>query len=268
MNTGNSTVSLLVPDPAVGGLFVYNGTRTSSERLGYALDAVAPNLGGLKGGLVYDFYNKFFSTYYAAADLFAMKAITVGGEYEYFRPTFDGDSIFNFFPHNPMTTIIGRVAIDASDEIDIAGSGGIRKYTTDGNPTNFYDATSGAQVRTQTSQTDVLTNLGARYRYGAGMFGLRGMSQTGDRGHRQGGDLLGERYFLARRWTASARVSVYDFADNLRPDRNATSFGYVIGGAFRPSPVVEAALEWEHDMNRLVGQRFRILALVNLLVTK
>ena len=50
--------------------------------------------------------------------------------------------------------------------------------------------------------------------------------------------------------------------------RSATSFGYVIGGGFRPSPVVEAMLEWEHDMNRLVGQRFRILALVNLLVTK
>jgi hypothetical protein len=267
MNTGNSTVSLLVPDPVVGGLAVYNQTRTSSDRLGYALDAIAPNLGGLKGGLVYDLFNKFFSTYYGALDVFASSRITLGGEYEYFRPTFDGDSIFNFFPHNPMTTITGRLAIDASDQFDIAGSGGIRKYTTDGNPTSFYDAT-GAQDRTQTSQTDVLANLGARYRYGTGMFGLRGMSQTGDRGHRQGGDLNTEQYFLARRWTALARVSVYDWADNIRPDRNATSIGYVLGGAFRPSPVVEAMLEWEHDMNRIVGQRFRILALVNLTVGK
>jgi hypothetical protein len=63
-------------------------------------------------------------------------------------------------------------------------------------------------------------------------------------------------------------VSVYDWVDDLRPDRNATSFAYTIGGAFRPSPVAEAMLEWEHDMNRLVGQRFRVLAVLNLTVTK
>jgi hypothetical protein len=97
---------------------------------------------------------------------------------------------------------------------------------------------------------------------------VRALSETGDRGLRQGGDLYGERYFLGRRWTALGRISVYDWDDKLRPDRNATSFGYVIGGAFRPSPVVDAMIEWEHDMNRLVGQRFRILALVNLTVTK
>ncbi|HUR58025.1 MAG TPA: hypothetical protein VM029_09980, partial [Opitutaceae bacterium] len=51
-------------------------------------------------------------------------------------------------------------------------------------------------------------------------------------------------------------------------DRSATSFAYVLGGGFRPSPVLEALVEWEHDMNRLVGERYRILAIVNLTVTK
>ncbi len=32
--------------------------------------------------------------------------------------------------------------------------------------------------------------------------------------------------------------------------------------------VAEFRLEWEHDMNRLVGQRYRVLALINLLVLK
>jgi hypothetical protein len=119
-----------------------------------------------------------------------------------------------------------------------------------------------------TNETDVLANLSGRYRYEQGLFGLRGMSQTGDRGHRQGADLYTERYFIGRRWTALGRVSLYDFTDALRPDRNATSFGYVVGGGFQPSPVLQARVEWEHDISRLVGQRFRLLAVVNLTVGK
>jgi hypothetical protein len=251
-----------------GGLIVYNATRTSSDRLGYAIDATAASVGGVKGGLVYDFYMGAFSNWYASGDWYAADHITLGGEYEYFRPTFDGDSIFSFFPHYPMKTATGRLAIDASDQIDVAGSGGVRLYQTDGDPANFYQPNGTDRITQTTSQTDVLANLSGRYRYGTGMFGLRGMSQTGDRGHRQGADLNTEQYFLGRRWTALGRVSLYDWTDRLRPDRNATSFAYVVGGAFRPTPAVEALVEWEHDINRLVGQRFRILALVNLTVGK
>jgi len=267
LTEGNSTISLLVPDPVSGGYLRFAGSRTSSERLGYALDASATKVGGLKGGLVYDLFNKFFSQYYAQADLYAAKAITLSGEYEFFRPTFDGDSIFNFFTHNPMKTITGRLAIDPSDEVDIAAGGGIRTFTTDGNPADFV-VMPATQNPPTANETDVLANLAGRYRSSAGLVGVRGMSETGDRGRRQGGDLYGERYWMGRRWTALARVSVYDWVDNTRPDRNATSFAYVLGGAFQPSPIARAMLEWEHDMNRLVGQRFRILALVNLTVNK
>ena len=267
LNTGNSIVSLLVPDPISGLPVVASGTRTSSERIGYSLDTSAASVGALKGGLVYDLFNTEFSTYYGQVDWYAAPWFTLGGDYEYFRPSFDGDSIFNYFAHSPLRTISGRLAVDPTDQIAIAASGGIRSFTTDGDPNNFYDA-SNQKVRGQVSVNDVLASGAARYRYDTGLFGLRGLSETGDRGHRGGGDLYTEQYFLARRWTALARVSVYDWKDNTRPDRNATSFGYVIGGGFRPSPVAEAMVEWEHDMNRLVGQRFRILALLNLTVTK
>jgi hypothetical protein len=261
-------VSLLVPDPAINGLVVFNGARTSSDRIGYAMDASAPNVGGVKGGLVYDFFLGNFRNWYASADWYAQDRITLGGEFEYFRPAFDGDSIFNYFPHYPMKTATGRLAITATDEIDFAGSGGVRLYQTDGDPSNFYAPGTVERIVNTTNQTDVLANITGRYRYSQGMFGLRGMSQTGDRGHRQGADINTERYFMGRRWMALARVSLYDFTDAIRPDRNATSFGYVVGGGFRPSPVLEALVEWEHDMSRLVGQRFRILALVNLTVSK
>lgn len=270
MNQGQSVVSVLTFDPVTGSPVTYSGTRTSSERLGYSLDATAASVGGIKGGLVYNLLDGGFSNYYAQADWYASRNITIGGDYEYFRPTFDGDSIFNFFTHNAMKTLTGRAAIDV-DAFDFAASGGIRTYTTTGDPTTYHvlDSTGTLGMDTsQATQQDVLANVAARYRFGVGLVGVRGLSETGDRGNRQGGDLYGERNFLGRRWSALGRVSVYDWDDKLRPDRNATSFAYTIGGAFRPSPVAEAILEWEHDMNRLVGQRFRILAVLNLKVTK
>jgi len=45
-------------------------------------------------------------------------------------------------------------------------------------------------------------------------------------------------------------------------------FGYVLAGGFKPVSVADFRLEWEHDTNRLVGQRYRVVALVNLLVLK
>jgi hypothetical protein len=270
LNQGESVVSVLTPDPVTGNLVTYNGTRTSSERIGYALDATAASIGGVKGGLVYDLLEGGLSSWYGQADWYATRGITLSGDYDYFRPTFDGDSIFNFFTHNAMKTLTGRLAVDVTEGVDVAASGGIRTYTTTGTPgvDLVADSTTGVLGPTQATQQDILANLAGRYRFDSGLLGVRGMSETGDRGRRQGGELQGEHSFLGRRWTALGRLSVYDWEDKLRPDRNATSFGYVIGGAFRPSPVAEAMVEWEHDMNRLVGQRFRILALLNLTVTK
>jgi hypothetical protein len=270
MNQGESIVSMLTVDPVTGNPVTFSGTRTSSEKIGYALDASAASVGGVKGGLVYDLLDGGFASWYGQLDWYASRNITVGGDYDYFRPTFDGDSIFNFFTHNAMKTLSGRVAIDITEGVDVAASGGIRTYTTTGDPAVDHapDMTTKVLGPNQASMQDILANLAGRYRYGSGLVGVRGLSETGDRGLRQGGDLYGEHYFLGRRWTALGRLSLYDWDDKLRPDRSATSFGYVIGGAFRPSPIAEAMVEWEHDMNRLVGQRFRIMALLNLTVTK
>ena len=255
------------PNPLTGAYDVYDATRTSSERLGYALDATLGDIGGVKGGLVYDLYDRSFSSGYAQIDWYAAQRLTAGADFDYFRPTFDGDSIFTFFTHNPMTTLSGRVAWDADEAFSVALSGGARSFFTDGDPATFSTGASGA-TRTSTAQTDLLGDLSARLRVSSSTLRARGMFERGDGGHREGGDLYGERRWMGGRWMTSARVSLYDWKDNLRAGRDATSFAYVLGGGFRPSPVLEALLEWEHDMNRLVGQRYRILAIVNLAVTK
>jgi len=255
------------PNPMTGAYDVYDATRVSSERVGYALDASHADLGGVKGGLVYDLFDRALSSGYAQVDWYASQRLTAGADFDYFRPTFDGDSIFTFFTHNPMTTVSGRVAWDPGDALDMALSGGARSFFTDGDPATFTSSTGGAP-RTPTAQTDVLGDFSGRYRFANATVRARGTFERGAGGHRQGGDIYGERRFLGGRWTTSARVSLFDWQDNLRAERSATSFAYVLGAGFRPSHVVEALLEWEHDMNRLVGQRYRLLAIVNLAVTK
>ena len=92
------------------------------------------------------------------------------------------------------------------------------------------------------------------------------MLEAGDRGSREGVDIAAEKALDGGRYTVGARTSLYGWHDPTRPDRDATSFGYVLTSGFRPMRVAEFRLEWEHDMNRLVGQRYRVLALINLLV--
>jgi len=255
------------PNPITGAYDVYDATRVSSERLGYAIDTTIGDIGGAKGGLVYDLYDRSLTSGYAQIDWYASQRLTAGADFDYFRPTFDGDSIFTFFTHNPMTTMSGRVAWDPGEFLGLALSGGARSFFTDGDPTTFVSSQSDA-ARASTARTDVLGDLSGRLRFTNVTVRARGTFQRGDGGHRQGGDIYGERRWMGGRWTTSARVSLFDWKDNLRAERDATSFAYVLGGGFRPSRVVEALLEWEHDMNRLVGQRYRVLAIVSLTVTK
>jgi hypothetical protein len=240
----------------------YSSSRTSSEKIGVAADASEMKLGGVKGGITYDIFNSAVSAYYGAIDWYGPAGITVGADYDYYLPTFDGDSIFNFFAHSAMRTITGRIAIDAPGGISVAWSGGVRQYGTDPEPTAVMATTT----TTVSTQNDLLGNLDARYRWETGRVDLRGMFDRGDRGRREGADLSGEQNFDNGRWLALPPLSFFDWTDATRPVLNSTSFGYVVGGGFRPGPTTDLRLEWEHETNHLVGQRYRLLALLNLAV--
>jgi hypothetical protein len=144
----------------------------------------------------------------------------------------------------------------------------VRWFETEGDPGSYTE-------RPNTSKTSRLYDLsldaGARYDYGAGSVALRGGGETGERGHRLGGDLTGRRRFSTR-YDGMCVLSLWDWSDGLRRDRDATSFGYVLGAGLTPGPSFfvrsRLGLELEHQMNRLVGQRFRALLTLDLTVLK
>ena len=114
---------------------------------------------------------------------------------------------------------------------------------------------------------DALGRISARYEFSEGRVGISGLTDRGQRGRRDGVDVFGDQWF-ERRFLVSARVSLYDWHDELRKDRSTTSFGYVLGGGLRVGDETMARVEWEHDTNELVGQRYRVLASLQLLVNR
>ncbi len=298
-NTGPS-ITQQFPDPAGpdGGFRTASGLRLSQERLGYAVDVNKADLGGVKAAFSYDLYNQLVGSAFGGVDFYLSKRVTLGADADYFVPTFDADSIWNWFTRYPITTLTGRAAIDVSERFDIAASGGVRMWTTEGDPDAFgigqcraaglpedcfgeeyFDpmaptlgtvrAFSRAEENRPSDATlDGVGNLAGRYRFGSGNLSLRGMMQMGARGRRAGADLSGDKFFLGKLFNVGARLSLYNWSDPLRPGRGATSFGYVLGAGLRPHQVADFRVEWEHNMNRIVGHRFRVVGLVNVLVMK
>lgn len=303
-NLGTS-ITQQFPSPAppgvAGGYPAVRGLRLSSDRIGYAADmnflAGAPFTApiGVKGGFAYDLYANTVSNAFGGIEAYIGRKATLGADVDYYLPTFDADSIWNWFTHGASTSLTARAAVRVSRAFDFSLQGGARLWATDGDPATFgagecdargldgcvpgqsyLDPTQFSVAkfardpanRKQQLVTDGVGNAAARYRLGSGTVGLRGMVQAGERGHRAGGDLFGDQTFVGGKVMLGARVSLYDWDDPMRPDRSATSFGYVLGAGYKHSRIADFRIEWEHDMNRLVGHRFRVVGLLNLWVIK
>lgn len=253
---------------AAGGQLFLSGDRTSSERIGYSLRLDSSRVGALNGSAVYDFYNQLFSEYALSADAYLTSRVTAGARFERYTPTFDGDSIFNWFAHSPTTSALGRVDVRFSRRWQATVDGGVRWFETEGNPGSYVEE---PDVEKTGRLFDISADAGARYDYGKGSVGLRGGGETGERGHRLGADVTGRQRFGSR-YDGLLVLSLWDWSDALRRDRDATSFGYVIGGGLTPGPNFFArsrfGIELEHQMNRVVGQRFRALLTLDLTVLK
>ncbi len=252
-----------------GGLTFATGDRTSSERLGYSLRADKSDLGAAMGSFVYDLYNQRLSQYNGGLDWYASDRVVFGGNFEYFLPTFDADSIFNWFAHTGTTSATGRADIAFSRELEVAATGGVRMFATEG-VASTYATTPDVNKTGRTY--DYLASLGGRYRFWDGSVALNTMAESGDAGHRYGGDVTCRKSYDGGYYDSLTVLSLYDWDDALRAQSAATSFSYVLGAGVSPHFLLFSkgrfGVEWEHSMNRLVGQRFRALATLDFSVLR
>lgn len=267
--TNRDTV-LVSPFADAGDGFLYvGGDRVSTERFGASARIEDFDLGAVFASTAYDLYTQATSELDAGIDAYVSRKLTLGADYEYYLPTFDGDSIFNWFERAAQTSLTGRADARLSRRLDVAARGGIRVFESLEDP-----AASSATGEPATGKTelDVIASLGGGYRWNDGSVSVTSVLETGDRGHRVGGDVTTRKTYDAGYYDTLVVLSLYDWNDELRPDRYATSFAYVLGAGISPGlDVLDTArlgVEWEHAMNRLVGQSYRVLATLDLSVLR
>ena len=301
------TITRQFADPA-GGYQAVNGMRLSSDRIGYAANIGEGSIGGIKGGFTYDFYNTLVPHAFAGLEAYLGKRVTVGGDFDFYQPTFDADSIWNWFTKEPEISATGRVAARFNDRLSLSASGGPKFFFTEGDPRTFSKGECAVETRgvrpdgtalpcggfdlvtndpkgvplksatnafvrdpknrDKTILTDGLGQVALRYRLSTAKVELRSMAEAGHRGRRVGGDISLDKSFVGGMWALGGRVSLYNFHDPTRLTRDATSFGYVIGAGWKPLDLSKINIEWEHDINRLAGSRFRLLAMIDVLWIK
>lgn len=251
----------------------YDGWRISTERLGYAIDGSAPGVGGVKGGLVYDFYRAKLISGYATLDGYLGQKVTISADYNYYVPAFDADSIWNFFAGEPRNDVDLRANVDVDRRLSIAGNAHVRIFTVQtapfasGLPTVSTSLVGGVVAGdyfpTNPHTFDEGGELMARWRTSTTRIAFIARGDFGNEGDRVGGDLTGEQV-LETRYVVGGRLSIWQWKDDLEQDREATGFQYVLNAGYLFAPRCKGTIEWEHDINGLVGQRFRLLLMLTL----
>ncbi len=268
-NTNDSIVSQF----ANGDLspVTYSGTRISQEKLGYTLNANAPKLGGVSAGVVYDFYANETTSLWATADLYLGKKFIASLDYDYFQPTYDADSIWNFFATYPTNDVGARVLYDVTPKLSFSVGGHVRAFQeqteADASPQSRIQGTDAIVGNIPQYTFTGGATASARFRRKDTLLTANASGNFGDQGDRVGADVMGERVFDTH-YVFSGRVGLWQWEDKLRPDRSTTSFGAVVGGAYRFYRNSQFGVEWENDINGLVGWRTRVISYLRLAVTK
>jgi hypothetical protein len=234
-----------------GRLRVFARNRTSSERFGLATELRYGSLGRFGGGAVYDLYRQRWSELEGSLEWAIAPSLLVGLEGQQALPTFDADSIFNFFAQRSMRECLASLDWQASRHVRLYAASGVRVFGQEEEP--------GGTQAPPAQAMDGIGSLTTSTRWGPSSVTLSSSAELGQTGHLVGGDLRLTRSFAAGRYDVLTILSVYSWLDELRSDRGAASLTYVLGGGVSPLDTTRLGVEWEHSMNRLSGERIRLL---------
>jgi hypothetical protein len=254
---------VLSPFPQPDGrLRVFSRNRISSERLGLAMTLWGASLGRFGGGAVYDLYRQRWSELQGTLQWDVAPSLLVGLDGEYVLPTFDADSIFNFFAQRPMRQCLASLDWQASRHVRLYASGGARLFGHEEPQGGAVSAEAQAGpdlTEPPATAVDGVGSLTTSTRWGPSSVTLSTSAEVGQTGHLVGGDLRLTRSFAAGLYDVLTVLSVYSWLDEIRKERDAVSLTYVVGGGVSPLDTTRLGIEWEQSMNRLTGERIRLL---------
>ncbi len=243
-----------------GALGTVTRRRVSTERLAGSLGLSRDELGALTGRLSYDFVVGRVNEHAASLSWFVSDPITLSLGYDHTLPSFDGDSIFNWFATSAVTTAELGAELRAHSRLSLSPHVGVRAFGAPGAGGDDDDRTAAVDAPpTETAAADAFGSVVVIRRWGAGRVTVDAGADGGPDGHRVGTGAEVEQTFRDGFYDTLLAVSLHDWHDDEQPARDATSLSYVIGGGVHPASGSRLGIEWEHTANRLVGQRFRWL---------
>jgi hypothetical protein len=220
--------------------------RVQERRLGYSASVTPIEPLTVRGSVVWDLHLGFVPEVTGGVDVQVARPLVLGAEYVHFTPTFDGDSIWNFFPAEPMNDARLRAQLRIRDGLDLSALAFARLF--DGGSDTVTDLGGSASVRGWNRVVELQGRLHGSDGYG---------------GLRLGADAWARRAFDDGRLALTLRLSAWRWSKRSGADLG-NAFAYVLGGEYRFSHPAKIIVEAEHDMDRVAGQRFRLLAMLDL----
>ncbi|NRA31845.1 MAG: hypothetical protein HRU17_00755 [Polyangiaceae bacterium] len=243
--------------PAPNGPFVtLSSARTASQRIGGSARASWQNVGNARSVAMYDLYASRLAEASVEVDALPAPTLTVGASYEYYLPSFDGDSIFNWFAQFPTHDAAIRSSWEINRRLLAATRTGVRRFGgRDENGRDKFDMAPLFEVTT-------------RLQHAHGTARIRVSGFSGALRQQMGAGLSADRSIWDETASVLARFSAFRTQDELSRHPDWNSYSYMLGVEARALPETSLRLEFDHAINPLVGHRFRVVALLDLAVVR
>lgn len=242
---------------ARGQLATESRSRVSTDRAGLSLGYDFGQHASADGSAVYDLYGNQLIEHRASVVGHVSKSLRLYANYRYRLPTFDADSIFNWFGAVASTELKPRVEVDVRRDWSLGISGGVRWYQS---PWSSATAAAG-QVRG--FERDAIFGVDSTWRARSLLLRLGDTTEVGDAGDRIVGDAYLAYSVFGGALMPSAILTFARWRDHLRSDWNSSVFTYVLGCRYAPIGTPRFGVDWEHSLNDVAGQRFRVVASVD-----
>ena len=243
---------------ANGNLATTSVSRVSTERAGLGLGYDFGSSTAADGAAVYDVYRSKLAEHRATVQTRPLEQLKFSLSYQYRLPTYDADSIFNWFGAVGSTLVRARVDLDVRRDLNLGATAGIRWYGA------FSATQSTSTSQSQGGQRDGIGGVDATWHSAQSTLRIAQTAEIGEAGDRWVGDALLAHRISYGHLEPSILLSLARWRDHLRADFNSTVFSYVLACRFSPTGAPRFGIDWEHSVSDVGQQRFRVVGTVDL----
>lgn len=234
-----------------GELPTISSGRISSERAGVGGGFDVVGVGAADAALVYDGYRRRISEHSSRVEVVGRHPLSVSLGHRYVLPSFDGDSIFNWFGAQGTLLLHGEAGYRVSPDLEFDASFGVRFFGLGGGD---------GVVSKMVDGRDWLCGMGGVFRQGKRTTRGRMNLESGVMGRLVTADVSASEWFLDDHLEGGLLTGMSYYRDAGGARREGTNVLYVASLRWETKPYPRFGLEWEHILAQSRAQRFRVIA--------